>query len=98
MRPLAGAFGDVVPNDRAVQVVAAPMLGELRQADALHDPECFDVGDVVEHESGDGEGFEVGQTGRAGQVAELGILRNEREGDHAVEACGRVGGSGFRVQ
>ena len=54
---VAFALGDVVPDDGAVEVIAAPIQGELRQADALHDPEGLDVGDVVEHQAGDGEGL-----------------------------------------
>ena len=88
---IAFAFGDVVPDDGAVEVVAAEVEGDLRQADALHDPEGFDVGDVVEHQPGDGEGFEIGQAGGAGEVAELAVVGDEAEGDAAVE-------SGFRMR
>jgi hypothetical protein len=58
-RAVAFAFRDVVPDDRAVEIVAAPVERDLRQADALHDPERLYVGDVVEHQSRDGEGFQV---------------------------------------
>src|SRR2546421_8426962 len=54
---VALALGDVVPDDGAVEVVAAPVQGELREAHALHDPEGLDVRDVVEHQSRDGEGL-----------------------------------------
>ena len=87
MNPLADAFGDVIPNDRAVQIVAAPIKRELAQADALHDPECLDVSDVVHHEAGDGESLQVAQPGVAGKVAEFTIFRGERQWNDAIEVC-----------
>lgn len=84
-RGAAAAFGDVVPGDGAVEVVYAPIQRELGEVDGLHDPEGFDVGDVVEHEAGDGEGFEIGETGGAGEVAELAVVGDEGERDDAVE-------------
>src|SRR5262245_21103258 len=35
---LALALGDVVPDDRAVQVIHAPIERKLREVDRLHDP------------------------------------------------------------
>src|SRR5688572_242116 len=82
----AFAFSNVVPDDGAVEIVAAPVERDLREADALHDPERLDVRDVVEHQPRDGEGLEVGQPGRAGEVSELAAFGDEAQGDDAVEA------------
>jgi hypothetical protein len=76
---VAFTLGDVVPDDGAVEVVAAPVQGDLREADALHDPERLDVRDVVEHQAGDGEGLQIGQSRWAGQVSELAAFGNERQ-------------------
>jgi len=57
-------------------------LGELH---GLHDPEGFDVVEVVEHEAGDGEHFEVFEAGVAGEVAEFGAFGDEGEGDDGLE-------------
>src|SRR5688500_9638843 len=89
VRRLAGALGDVVPDDGAVEVVAAVREGELRQPDALHDPEGLYVGNVVEHQAGNGECLEVGKPRRAGQRAQLGVFGDEAQGDHAVKMRGR---------
>jgi len=80
------AFGDVVPDDGAVEVIAAEVECELGEADALHDPEGLDMRYIIEHETGNGEGFEVGEARGGGEVAEVAVCGDEGEGDHAVEA------------
>ena len=57
MHAVALAFGDVVPDDSAVEIVATVAEGDLGKGQALHDPEGFDVGNVVAHQPRDGEGF-----------------------------------------
>src|SRR5947207_14599922 len=44
----AGAFGDVVPDDGAVEVVAAVGEGELGEAEHVNCTRVINVGDVVE--------------------------------------------------
>ena len=67
----AADFGDVVPDDGAVDVVGACGELEFGHGEGLHDPECFDVWEVVEHESGDGERAEVFEAGGAVEVLEF---------------------------
>ncbi len=42
-------FGDVVPDDGAVDVICSCAEHEFRHFECLHYPECFDMGEVIEH-------------------------------------------------
>lgn len=87
----AADFGDVVPDDGAVDVVRAALEHELGHGEGLHDPEGLDVGEVVEHEPCDGERAEVFQAAGAGEVLELAAIGEEGEGDDGLEVAARRG-------
>ena len=67
---IAGAFatGDVIPDDGAVDVVGAGQELHLRHGERLHDPEGFDVREIVKHEARDREGAQIFGAGGAGEV------------------------------
>ena len=87
-------LGDVVPDDGSVDVVDAELERGLAETEGLHDPERFDVWEVVQDESAGGEHSEVVQCGGAGEVLEFGVVGDERQGDDGLEAAGVAGGDG----
>ena len=58
---------------------------ELRRRFAEHHPVGFDVIEIIEHETRDGDRFEVVDRIGAGEGSECGARRVERERDEALE-------------
>src|ERR1043166_2105198 len=78
-------LGDVVVDDRAVEIIDAPIERPLGQLGRLHDPERFDMRNVVEHQPADRQRAQVIESRWPGQVGQLAAFRDERERDEAVE-------------
>ncbi len=83
-----GEFAAV--GDGAVEVVGAEVEGGLGGGFAEHDPVGLDVVEVVEHQTGDGDCFEVVDGVGAGERREGGARRVEGERNEALEAAGLV--------
>jgi len=90
-------FGDVVPDDGAVDVVGSALEHDLGHGQGLHDPEGFDVGEVVEHQAGDGEGAVVFEAAGAWEVFEIAAVGEEGEGDDGLVVAGGIGDWGLGI-
>ncbi len=86
----AGGVADLLLHHRAVEIVDPEDEGDLRQLEADVDPERLDVAEVVQHQAAHGQHLEVVKAGRAGQLAEAGVGRLERERDEGIETAGVV--------
>lgn len=76
--------------DRTINIIRTVSQGGLGSFDTQHDPIGFDVRDIVEHQTGDGQGSEIHEGRGLFEVIEPGILGVEGERDKGLKAAGLI--------
>jgi len=77
-------------HHRAIQVVCAESQCDLGDAGRQHDPICFDVVEVIQHQSGNRDIAQIQVPGRPGEVRKRGIVRMKRQRNKRHETAGLV--------
>ena len=83
----AGVVVNFFLDHRAIEIIRAKAKRDLRDARSEHDPISLDVVKIVEHQTRDGDGLQIIEAGRLGNVRESrvrGVKFQRNEGDETV--------------
>ena len=87
-RSCASVVINVFFHNGPVQIVGAEALRDLRDLRRHHHPIRFDVLDVVQHQARHGDGPDVVETRRLGDVPQRRVLRVKRQWNEGLKAAG----------
>src|SRR5579875_1346404 len=75
-------IGYLVLMHGADHVIGSIPEGHLSNLSRIHDPEGFDVREVIQHKAGDGNGTQIVFAGGVREIGKFGAFGMERQGGH----------------
>ena len=81
---------DLLLHHRAVQVVRAEALRDLRDLGRHHDPIRLDVADVVQHQARDRDHLKIQESGGRGNVLQRRVRGMKRQRNEGLKTAGMI--------